>query len=99
MDLGASTILLSHKRPSVVFTLIRCFLVSNASYGAEWLFADVLSLEIERQECLNFAQDPSILFFCNKYYAKCDTHPHTTSLHRQERTQFSDNNSTVQTHQ
>ena len=63
MDLGASTIICSYKRLYVLFTLIRGFLCSDASYGAEWLFADVLSLETEGQESLNFAQDPSNIFF------------------------------------
>ena len=65
MYLSASKILFSYKRLSVVFTLIRCSLGSNASYGAERPLVDVLNLEFQRKECLNFAQDPSNLFFRN----------------------------------
>jgi hypothetical protein len=35
-----------YKRLSVLFILILRFLDSNASYGAEWRFTDVLRLEI-----------------------------------------------------
>jgi hypothetical protein len=72
--LDANTILFSYKRLSVVFILILRFLVSNASYGAEWPFTDVLRLEIERQGVRISTRIPVISFIFSDFNVSRTNH-------------------------